>query len=224
MIAVAINTLTVIVGAIAGNILHSRIGEDYQQVIYKAIGVFTLLIGIQMGLEGISVYVAIALVIGGLAGTYMDIEGAIYSWGDKLKKKFSKKNDTTFAQGFLDASILFCVGPMTILGAFKSGAMGDHTLLLTKSMMDGFMALLLSSALGIGVAFSAIVVLIYQGALVMLASLLGNIENPVLISLISGTGGAIVIMIALSLLGICKIKTGNFFPALLVVLAFLPVA
>lgn len=119
-----------------------------------------------------------------------------------------------FAEGFLSASVLFCVGAMTLIGAFQAGAEGDYTLILTKSVMDGFMAIMLAAAMGIGVMFSVIVILVYQGGLTVLAGLIGPVVNSFILAEISGVGGILVMMIGLNLLDLKKIKTANFLPGL----------
>jgi len=125
-----------------------------------------------------------------------------------------------FAAGFLSASVLFCVGAMTLVGAFQAGAQGNYTLILTKSVMDGFMAIMLAAAMGIGVMFSVIVILVYQGGLTLLASLIGPVVNDFILAEISGLGGILVVMIGLNLLDIRKIKTANFLPGLVLVVVF----
>lgn len=122
-----------------------------------------------------------------------------------------------FAEGFLSASVLFCVGAMTLLGAFQAGAEGNYTLILTKSVMDGFMAIMLSAAMGIGVVFSVIVIFVYQGGLTLLAALIGPVVNAFILAEISGLGGILVMMIGLNLLDLRKIKTANFLPGLVLV-------
>lgn len=122
-----------------------------------------------------------------------------------------------FAAGFLSASVLFCVGAMTLVGAFQAGAQGNYTLILTKSVMDGFMAIMLAAAMGIGVMFSVIVIFVYQGGLTVLASLIGPVVNPFILAEISGVGGILVVMIGLNLLDLRKIKTANFLPGLVLV-------
>ncbi len=125
-----------------------------------------------------------------------------------------------FAEGFLSASVLFCVGAMTLLGAFQAGAEGNYTLILTKSVMDGFMAIMLSAAMGIGVIFSVIVIFVYQGGLTLLAALIGPVVNAFILAEISGLGGILVMMIGLNLLDLRKIKTANFLPGLVLVVLF----
>lgn len=222
MLATVINAVSVIIGAIVGVLIAGRVNDRFSSVIYTAIGVVTLIIGMQMAFEGQRVvYLALSLVIGGLVGTALGIENAIMRLGEWLKTRVGgSKAEGTFAQGFLDASVLFCVGALTIVGSFQAGAEGNYELLLTKSVMDGFMALLLAAALGRGVAFSALTILVYQGGLTLAAGLLRGTLSPLLLSEISAVGGALVLMIGLNLLQLREVKTANFIPALLVILLF----
>ena len=175
-----------------------------------------------MALEGTRIlYMAFSLILGGLLGEWWNIEGGILKFGEFLKRHFAKnESEKSFAYGFLDASIIFCVGAMSLVGAFKAGAEGDYSLILTKAIMDGFMAIMLTSALGIGVMFSAITILVYQGSLTIAASWLQPVVNKLVISELTGVGGILVIMIGINILGLRKIKTANFLPALVIVIIF----
>lgn len=225
VIATIINAIAVIIGSVVGLSIGSRLGETAKYVVFSAIGVVSLVLGISMALETQRfLYLALSLVLGGLAGTALRIEDGIFSLGERLKKfaggtgaEESPHEAGRFAQGFLTATVLYCVGSLTILGAFEAGVMGDYELLLTKSVMDGFMSVLLAASYGIGVAFSALSILFYQGALTLAAGMLRPIVTPLVLSEISGAGGAMVIMIGLNLLNIRKIKTADFLPALVIV-------
>ena len=224
MIATIINCVTVFVGALIGILLHAKISEDFKETVFTSVGLFTLIIGISMALKAERVvYLALSLVLGGMLGNALDIEGKILAFGEFLKRRFARGGEGRhdFAYGFLNASVLFCVGAMTLVGAFKAGAEGDYTLILTKSVMDGFMAILLTAAMGIGVAFSIITILVYQGGLTLLAVVVKPLVTPLVLSELTGVGGALVMMIGLNLLHLKKIKTGNFIMALVVVLVFI---
>ncbi|MDZ7792565.1 MAG: DUF554 domain-containing protein [Spirochaetia bacterium] len=144
------------------------------------------------------------------------------SFGRWLQRSFVKNEESgaNFAQGFLDASVLFCVGALTIVGAIKAGAEGNYDLILMKSVLDGFMAIMFTAAMGIGVMFSVITILVYQGGLTLLAGVIGPLIGELGLAEISGTGGILILMIGMNLLKLHDIKTGNFLPALLVVLVF----
>lgn len=202
-----------------GLILGNRFPERFQKISIQSVGLFTLVVGISMGLEtkGIkeSIIVLVSLTLGGIIGEILNIEGFLERLGDSLSKRSSAKT-ATFTQGFMAASLLFCVGPMTITGAIEDGIRGTYNILLTKSIMDGISSIALSASLGIGVIFSSLVVLSYQGILTILASFMGNILPEASINCITAAGGLMVIGIGINLLGLGKIKVGNLLPGLLI--------
>jgi uncharacterized membrane protein YqgA involved in biofilm formation len=220
MIAVFVNCAAVLAGSVLGYIFHKKIHDEFKNTVYIAVGVFTLVIGMSMALESRRiVYLAFSLVAGGLVGGAFDLEGKIYAFGEFLKKRFAGRAEESrhnFAAGFLNASVLFCVGAMSLVGSFKAGTEGDYNLIFTKSVMDGFMAILLCAALGPGVAFSVIAILVYQGGLTLLAVFIKPWVSPLMLSELTGTGGALVLMIGCNLLQLKQIKTGNFIVALAV--------
>ncbi|NOY09301.1 MAG: DUF554 domain-containing protein [Spirochaetes bacterium] len=222
MIATLINSLTVIIGSMFGLFFHKRISESYKKTVFTATGLIAVVLGLKMSFEGTKIiYLTFSLILGGILGEWWDIEGWILKFGNFLRNTFAKKeSDKDFAYGFLDASVIFCVGAMTLVGAFKAGAEGDYTLLLTKSIMDGFVAMMLSSALGPGVAFSAITILIYEGGLTLTSIWLKPLVNDLVLSELTGIGGILVVMVGINLLGVAELKTANFIPALILILVF----
>ncbi len=223
MIATIVNCVTVLVGSLLGLLFNRRVNERFKEVIYTGIGVFTLVIGLMMALETTRIlFVGLSVVIGGLLGSWWGVESGILKIGEGLQKRFGGKNSegSAFALGFLNASVLFCVGAMTIVGSFRAGAEGNFDLILTKSVMDGFMAILLTAAMGVGVAFSALTILVYQGGLTLLAGLISPYVSELVLSELSGTGGILIMMIGLNLLKLKSIKTGDFLPSLAVILVF----
>jgi uncharacterized membrane protein YqgA involved in biofilm formation len=223
MIATLVNCATVIIGSLIGLILHTKINESFKRVVYVGAGMISLVLGIKMGLVTTRiVFMALALIIGGMLGEWWNVEGGILRFGDFLKRRFARKESgKDFAGGFLNASVLFCVGAMTLVGAFKAGAEGNYDLILTKSVMDGFMAIMLTAAMGIGVAFSAITILVYQGGITLLAGVLQPLVHELLLGELTAVGGVLVIMIGLNLLGLSKLKTANYIPALLVTIGLI---
>lgn len=223
MIATLVNCVAVIIGSLIGLILHMKINESFKRVVYVGAGMISLILGIKMGLVTTRiVFMALALIVGGMLGEWWNVEGGILRFGEFLKKRFAKKESgKDFAGGFLNASVLFCVGAMTLVGAFKAGAEGNYDLILTKSVMDGFMAIMLTAAMGIGVAFSAITILVYQGGITLLAGVLQPLVNELLLGELTAVGGVLVIMIGLNLLGLSKLKTANYIPALLVTIGLI---
>jgi uncharacterized membrane protein YqgA involved in biofilm formation len=218
MIATLVNCATVIVGSLLGLILHKRINESFKRVVYVGAGMVSVILGIDMGLDTARiVFMAFALILGGILGEWWNVEGAILRFGELLKKRFGGGDSgKDFAGGYLNASVIFCVGAMTLVGAFKAGAEGNYDLILTKSVMDGFMAIMLTAAMGIGVAFSAITILVYQGGITLLAGVLQPLVNELLLGELTAVGGVLVIMIGLNLLGLSRLKTANYLPALLI--------
>ena len=218
MLATLINAAAIIVGSLIGILLKKGLSARYEATVFAATGIISLVIGIQMALKASHVLAfALALIIGGLVGTLLDIEGGFLKLGERLKARFAAKDEgSTFAYGFLNASVLFCAGAMAIVGSFKAGTEGDYAILLTKSVMDGFISVLFASAMGVGVAFSALSVLVYQGALTLLSVLVKPYVTETMLAELTGLGGALVIMIGINLLGLKKLKTGDFLPALVV--------
>ncbi|MFW5684643.1 MAG: DUF554 domain-containing protein [Spirochaetota bacterium] len=222
MIATIINAAAVVLGSLIGLVLNRRIGERIKEVLFAGIGVVTLVIGMSMALEMQRVlYLALAVVIGGIVGTWWGVEDAILRLGEFLRRRFERSDSgSEFAYGFLRASVLFCVGAMTIIGSFQAGVDGDYQLLLTKSVMDGFMSILFAASMGIGVAFSALVILVYQGGLTLLAVSISPWVSELMLSEITAVGGALIIMIGINLLNLKHIKTADYIPAILVVILF----
>ena len=233
MIAVFVNCIAIIIGSLIGVIFSSKISDNLSRVVQTGAGVVTMVIGIEMALayENI-IFLAMAIIAGGILGSWMDIDGKILLLGDALGKLVLRKKNSqgqqeqgssNFAYGFLNASVLFCVGAMAILGSIKAGIDGDYTIIFTKSVLDGFMAIVFAAALGIGTAFSALSVLVYQGALTLLSGLVAAYTNDVLLAELGATGGILIIMIGVNLMGLAKIKTANYLPALVLSVVFVVV-
>lgn len=225
MLAVIINVAAVIIGSLVGLLFGKKINAQIKALVMTSAGLVTLLIGLQMAWKGQRIlYLLLSILLGGLVGYLLDIEGRILRFGEALKRLVPASQDDSggFAQGFLAASVLFCVGAMSILGSFQAGAEGKMDIILIKSVMDGFMAVILTGALGIGVGFSAVTILIYQGALTLAAVWVKPWVDlhPLVLSEVSGVGGLMVAMISLNLLELRKIPTGNFLPALVFVVLF----
>ena len=156
------------------------------------------------------------MMLGGLTGTFVKIEEKIEYFGEFLKRKFTlKDNSGNFALGFLTASILFCSGSMAIVGSFQAGTQGVYDLIFTKSVIDGFVAIFMSTVYGVGVSFSIISIFLYQGTLTILSSFLEPYVSETMLTEVSAVGGATVMMIGINLLKLAKIKTGDFLPALI---------
>ena len=227
MIATIINSLAVLAGSLLGLLLHRRIGESLRTVVFTGAGIVALVLGLQMAFQTTRIVIlAFSLITGGFLGEALAIEGRILKLGEWLKRRVARSGEDSpgghnFAYGFLDASVLFCVGAMSLIGSFKAGVEGDYALLLTKSVLDGFVAIIFAAALGMGVAFSALSILVYQGSLTLLARVLEPLVTDLVLSELTGLGGCLVVMIGINLLGLTKIKTANYLPGLLVVILLL---
>lgn len=222
MIATVINAAAVVLGSLLGLVFNRRVNDKIKEVLYSGVGIITLVIGMSMALEMQRVlYLALAIVVGGILGTWWGVEDAILRLGSFLRDRFQRSSSgSEFAYGFLSASVLFCVGAMTIVGSFQAGVESDYQLLLTKSVMDGFMSILLTASMGIGVAFSALVILAYQGGLTLLAGVISPWVSELMLSEITAVGGALILMIGINLLDLKHIKTADFIPAILIVILF----
>lgn len=230
MTGTLINVAAVLIGGFIGLFFGARIPERYKSTVIAGMGLFTALMGVQMFLKTQNPLIVLgALLIGGLLGEWWGIEDMVQNLGRTLEQRFSKEDGddsgANFIRGFMTASLLFCIGPMAILGSINDGLSGDYSLLAVKSILDGFAAIAFASTLGIGVLFSSIPVFVFQGgislAAIQLASsftVAGELEvsssDPRILEL-TATGGVLLLGIAISnLLEIKKIRVGNFLPAL----------
>ncbi len=213
-----VNVIAIFLGCSVGFILKSKFPERIGKIIMQALGLVSLLIGVQMALKTNNILLVIfSLVIGGVIGETIGIEEGLERFGERVKLKF--KNNTTserFVEGFVTASLLYCVGSMAIMGALKEGLSGNPDILYTKSLLDGVTSIAFTAAMGIGVAFSAIPVFLYQGIITLLARLIKDFLSPEVINEMTAVGGILILGIGFGLLEIKKIKIGNLLPAILV--------
>jgi len=218
MTGTLINVGTVIIGSIIGVILHSRFKKRFTEIAFQAISIFTIFLGVSMAFKSDAyLIIVLSLIAGSLLGEGLKLETWMDNLSDKLKTKLKNKDDK-FSEGLVTAFLLFCMGSMTILGAIEEGLGGKPNLLLTKSIMDGFAAIALSSALGIGVMFSVIPLLIYQGGLTLLTALVGNYFSEVYINNLTAVGGILLIGLGIRIMEIKKIRVLNMLPALVIIL------
>jgi hypothetical protein len=216
-----INVGTILIGGTLGLMLGARIPARARCTVVSALGLFTFALGVQMFLQTQNPLIVLgALLIGGLLGEWWGIEGGLQNLGRKLEARFMEaraSQGNTFIKGFLTASLLFCVGPMTILGSIQDGLTGDYRLLTIKAVMDGFAAMALASTLGPGVLFSILVVLGYQGGISLAAGGIQAWLSDSMIQEMTASGGVLMLGLAVSsLLEIRAIRTGNLLPALAV--------
>lgn len=215
MTGTIINIITVFIGTTLGMLLRKRLGEHYKTIILHAIGLMTLLIGIQMAIQTQDILIVLAsMLMGALSGQALNIDNQLEKFAEKLKMMFSNENDPYFSEGFIAASIIFCVGPMTILGSINDGLSGDYNLLAIKSVLDGFTSIALAATFGFGVYLSIFTVLVIQGGLSLFATVFQGILTDIMITEMSAAGGVIIISIGFVILEIKKIKVANFIPAI----------
>jgi uncharacterized protein len=219
MTGTLLNIATVLIGGVIGSLFGARIPEQLKSTVISGMGLFTAAMGLQMFLNTENPLIVLgALLIGTLLGEWWRIEEGLHRLGEFLERKFSREEEdgsNKFVRGFLTASLLFCVGPMTILGSIQDGLTGDYNLLAVKSVLDGFASMAFASTLGVGVLFSTIIILIYQGGISLLAAQLDALVTPSMMNELTATGGVILLGLAISsLLEIKKIRVGNMLPAL----------
>jgi hypothetical protein len=219
-----LNVLTVLVGGTLGLLLGGRLPERFQGIIFNGLGLATLLIGMQNALTTGNILVLLGgILIGGLIGEWLRLDYHLDNLGTYLQKRLAgdsdRKGSATFSEAFVTSSLIFCVGPLTILGSIQNGISGDITFLAIKSMLDGFAAFAFAASLGWGVLVSSVTVLVYQGALSLIAWLamsgVPSRDNPYIIEM-TAAGGLIILGVGLRLLNIKELKLANYLPALAV--------
>jgi uncharacterized membrane protein YqgA involved in biofilm formation len=226
MIGNLINLVTILVGGLLGTIFGSRLSSELRQTVISGIGLFVTAFGISMFLKSEQILLPLGgILIGAVLGEWWQIEEKILEMGKWVEKKILSRNNPSstveererFIKGFVMASLIFCVGPMAILGGIQDGLTGDYRTLALKGVLDGFAALAFASTLGIGVMLSAIPVFIYQGIIALLAMQLQNLMSPLMMNEMTAVGGVIIMGIGLgSLLELKKIRIGSFLPALFI--------
>jgi uncharacterized membrane protein YqgA involved in biofilm formation len=223
MTGTIINIIAVLIGGSIGLLFGARLSERIRQTVIAGSGLFTLALGFQMSTSTSNAIIVLgSLLIGGVLGEWWRIEYRLQKLGAFLEERFAGGSGEVsatnrFIRGFLTTSLLFCVGPMTILGSIQDGLTGDFSLLAIKSILDGFAALAFASTLGVGVLFSTLVILIYQGSLSLLAQQMQVIITDAMMGELTATGGVLLLGLAISsLLEIKQIRVGNFLPALVI--------
>ena len=214
-----INAITIVTGSILGVFLSNGVSERFNKIIFQALGLFSIFLGVSLAFETENNFMimSLALIIGGLIGELLRIEQRIEGISNKLKKKLNNANPK-FTEGLITSTMLFSIGSMAILGPLNEALKGDRTLVLTKAIMDGVSSIALASAFGRGVIYSAIPVLIIQGGIGLSAAFLEPLLSPELISELTAVGGILIIGIGISVLEIKKIKVINLIPALFMII------
>jgi len=234
MLGVIVNTAAVLIGGVVGLLFNKGLPKRFSGAIMTGIGLCTMYIGISGALKGENpIILVVSIVLGAVSGTALKLDERLNSLGETIEKRFGGKPSASvdggkpsadvdvsvrpsIAQGFVTASLLFCVGAMAIVGSINSGLNGDHSIIYTKSTLDLVASAMLAVSLGVGVLFSAASVFLYQGLLVLLAQLLRPLlDNPSMLAEINCAGSVIIIGLGLNLIGVTKIKVANYLPAIL---------
>ncbi|MDR1407830.1 MAG: DUF554 domain-containing protein [Tannerella sp.] len=220
MVGTLVNTGAVIVGGSIGLLVRKALPVKYETIYFQAVGLFTLLLGVKMSLDISSpLLVVLSLVLGGFAGVSLRLNERIDRLGEYVRTKMKLGNDR-FTEGLTTGFLLFCMGSMTIVGCIEEGFGKTSDLLLTKSIMDFFSSIMLASALGVGILFSSVLVLLFQGGITLFVSVAGRDIPPEIISEVTVTGGIILIGLAFILLKIKQIEIINMLPALFFICLF----
>ncbi len=207
----------VLAGTLVGLLVGSRLPAGLQQRVLAGLGLVTLVIGVDLALtwrETNSLYVLGAVLLGGMVGELLGIERRLERLGDAIQARVSRGGGSKVSEGFVTASLLFCVGPLTVVGPIQDGLTGDYQTLATKSVLDGFASIALASTLGWGVGLAAVVVLVLQGSIALGAGVFEDILVGEALAALTSTGGVLIIGIALKLLALKDVRVGNFLPAL----------
>ena len=225
LIGVAVNTATVIIGSFFGLIFKKGIPERFKDGLMKGIGLCTIYIGISGTLQGSNTIVLIlSMVIGVLIGTWINIDKRFNSVSQRIEKKLSKGGEESggFAKGFITACLVFCIGSMTIVGSLEAGLNGDNKMIFIKSILDLISSFVLASSLGFGVMVSAVFVLLFQGAIVLLSSAVAPLLTDSVINEMVCVGSLLIFALGLDLTGIKKLKVMNYLPAVFVPIGLVP--
>ena len=221
MIGTLLNIATVLLGGGLGTLLGDRLPQPIRETVMHGVGLVTLVVGMQLTLETHNILIVLlSVVIGGILGEWWRISAGLDRASEWLRKRVAcrlgERRMGRFSEGFITASLVFCVGPMTILGSIQDGLSGDFSLLSIKSVLDGFTAMALGSSLGVGVLFSIVTLLVYQGGLTLLAGVADQLLTAPMIAEMTATGGVLILAIGLLLLDIRQIRVANLLPALVI--------
>ena len=229
MLAVIVNAVAVIIGGLIGILCGSRIKERYTKAVMTCIALVTMVIGVQSAIVTSNILIVmVCLVLGTVIGTALHLDDRINGSGDKMKEKLAgtRFGGGHFAEAFVSTSILFCVGTMTVIGSVQAGLNKDYSILFAKSAMDFVSSIVFAAALGSGVFLSAVTVLVFQGAIALLAGLAAPVLSTQVVTEMSAVGGALFIGMAINLLGLReeKIKVGDMLPAIFLPILYFPIA
>ena len=226
MVGVIINVAAVLAGGTLGLLLGGRVPQRLRETIMQGLALCILLIGAQGALETANVLaVIVCMVAGGLLGEALDIEKRLESLGALAERKFAHgRQNGRFAQGFITASLLFCVGAMAVVGSLNAGLTGDNSTLIAKAALDLVTAVFFAAALGPGVLLAAAAVLVYQGAIALMAGWLTPVLTDAIVTEMSAVGGLLIMGLSFNMLGMAKIRVGNLLPAIFLPILYFPIA
>lgn len=215
MLGVTVNFLAIITGGSVGSLLKKGIPERLTKMVIYALGLCVIYIGISGAFQGENTLVlVISMALGTIIGELIDIDKHFTKFAERIGNKFQKPgSESRFADGFVTGTLMFCIGAMAIMGSFDAGLTGDNTTLYTKALLDGISAVAFASAMGIGVAFSAFCVLLYQGALVLLSQYISVFISDYMVAEMTCAGSLLIMMICINMLDITNIKVMNMLPA-----------
>jgi uncharacterized membrane protein YqgA involved in biofilm formation len=221
LLGTIVNGVCIVLGTIIGSFL-TKIPEKVKHTVMQGIGLSVSLLGIQMGLKSEQfLIVIVSLVIGAVIGEYLDLDGKLERMGLWIERKVGKRAKGNIAKGFVTATLIFVIGALAVIGSLDSGLRQDHSVLFTKSLIDGFTSIILTTTLGIGVMFSAIPVMLYQGSIALFATQIERlvpteVMNAFIVEMTS-TGGLMILAIGLNMLEVTKIRVANLLPSILIV-------
>lgn len=227
MIAVLVNTATVLLGSAIGLLFRNRIKERFTQAVLSALALVTILIGLDSALDTADILcVILCMAVGTLIGEWLKIDDRIEGAGEFLKSRLLRGENTEnrFTEGFVTACIVFCVGSMTIVGSLESGIHGNHSIIYAKSALDFVSSMMFAAAMGWGVPFAALFVLVFQGSLTLLAGALSPFLSTAVVTEMSAIGGTILVGMGINMLSVSpqRIRVANMLPAIFLPLAYLP--
>lgn len=209
-----VNAAAIIAGGLAGTVVKKGLSERFSNIIISALGILTVAIGATFAVQSKEIIVvAFSLVLGSVSGEWINIEKRMNDLGDYVQNRL-ESNGGNFSEGFVTASLLFCVGSMAIMGSLQSGLMNDHSILFTKALMDGVISVVFASTMGIGVAASFVPVFVYQGGISLMASVIAPYLSEAVMTEMTATGGILLIGVGINILELKKIKVGNMLPAI----------
>ena len=225
MIGTLTNVATVVAGTLMGMALKQRIPEKISHAVMQGLGIFTVFIGFNMAFETQNMLVVLfSIVIGTAIGTALDIAGRLERAATRIETRFAGKGSGSgLAAGFLAASLLFCVGPMSIIGSIEDGLVGNYQILMTKALMDGVSSIVFGATMGVGVALSALTILVYQGGLTLAAAAVKGLLSDAAMTEMTAVGGLLIVAIGLNMLEIKRIRVADMLPAIFLVVLFVQI-